>query len=430
MADYTVQVTNLSKRYPLVTKEPLHNTFVGYFLSLLYKPFKNLRELRKLSAAQDSSSKIDGYLWALKDINFKSQSNEIIGIIGTNGSGKSTLLKILSKITRPTNGDVRIKGKVASLLEVGTGFHHELSGKENIYLNGSVLGMKKNEIDAKYDEIIEFSGINEYIDAPIKRYSSGMRVRLAFSVAAHLDPDILIVDEVLAVGDAEFQKKCLGKIGDVAQSGRTVFFVSHDLNAVMSLCNRVIWIDKGKLMNDGEPKKVIQSYIDSSSKISNSTVDLLNIDNRVRWKGDGALQLTKINLKNQTHSTSSFITGDKFIVNIDFKLNNLDLIDAPIELIIKIQNQNMNDVLVLSNLSSNKKLLISDSKGLVKCLIPKLPLGEGVYNINLEAKIAGGPADKINGAASFEVLPGDFYGTGFASNLQSDFYAESIWEKS
>ena len=429
MADYTVQVTNLSKRYPLVTKEPLHNTFVGYFLSLLYKPFKNLRELRKLSAAQDSSSKIDGYLWALKDINFKSQSNEIIGIIGTNGSGKSTLLKILSKITRPTNGDVRIKGKVASLLEVGTGFHHELSGKENIYLNGSVLGMKKNEIDAKYDEIIEFSGINEYIDTPIKRYSSGMRVRLAFSVAAHLDPDILIVDEVLAVGDAEFQKKCLGKIGDVAQSGRTVFFVSHDLNAVMSLCNRVIWIDKGKLMNDGEPKKVIQNYIDSSSKISNSTVDLLNIDNRVRWKGDGALQLTKINLKNQTHSTSSFITGDKFIVNIDFKLNNLDLIDAPIELIIKIQNQNMNDVLVLSNLSSNKKLLISDSKGLVKCLIPKLPLGEGVYNINLEAKIAGGPADKINGAASFEVLPGDFYGTGFASNLQSDFYAESIWEK-
>tara|TARA_Y100000590_G_C15696793_1_gene1005414 strand:- start:424 stop:1716 length:1293 start_codon:yes stop_codon:yes gene_type:complete len=429
MKDYTVQVTDLSKRYPLVTKEPLHNTFVGYFLSLLYKPFKNLRELRKLSAAQDSSLNIDGYLWALKDINFQTQSNEIIGIIGTNGSGKSTLLKILSKITRPTNGNVKIKGKVASLLEVGTGFHHELSGKENIYLNGSVLGMKKNEIDAKYDEIIDFSGINEYIDTPIKRYSSGMRVRLAFSVAAHLDPDILIVDEVLAVGDAEFQKKCLGKIGDVAQSGRTVFFVSHDLNAVMSLCNRVIWIDKGKLMDDGEPKKVVQSYIDSASKISNSTVDLLNIDNRVRWKGDGALQLTKINLKNQTHSTSSFITGDKFIVNINFVLNNLDLIDAPIEVIIKIQNQNMNDVLVLSNLSSNKNLLISESNGLVKCTIPKLPLGEGVYNINLEAKIAGGPADKINGAASFEVLAGDFYGTGFASNLQSNFYAESIWEK-
>ena len=423
-------MVDISKRYPLVTKAPLHNTFVGNFISLLYRPFKNLIELKKLSKAQDSSIKIEGYLWALKDINFKSQSNEIIGIIGTNGSGKSTLLKILSKITRPTTGNVRLKGKVASILEVGTGFHHELTGKDNIYLNGSVMGMKKNEIDAKYDEIIEFSGINEYIDTPIKRYSSGMRVRLAFSVAAHLDPDILIVDEVLAVGDVEFQKKCLGKIGDVAQSGRTVFFVSHDLNAVMSLCNRVIWIDKGKLMNDGEPKKVIQSYIDSSSKISNSTVDLLNIDNRVRWKGDGALQLTKINLKNQTHSTSSFITGDKFIVNIDFKLNNLDLIDAPIELIIKIQNQNMNDVLVLSNLSSNKKLLISDSKGLVKCLIPKLPLGEGVYNINLEAKIAGGPADKINGAASFEVLPGDFYGAGFASNLQSDFYAESIWEKS
>ena len=436
MENYTVQVTDLSKRYPLVIKEPMHNTFAGYFLSLLYKPFKNLRELRKLSKAQDSSIKIEGYLWALKDINFKSQSNEIIGIIGTNGSGKSTLLKILSKITRPTTGNVRLKGKVASILEVGTGFHHELTGKDNIYLNGSVMGMKKNEIDAKYDEIIDFAGIHAYIDTPIKRYSSGMRVRLAFSVAAHLNPDILIVDEVLAVGDVEFQKKCLGKIGDVAQSGRTVFFVSHDLNAVMSLCNRVIWIDKGEMRDDGEPKKVVQNYIDSVSKISNSTVDLLNIDNRVipnrsiKWKGDGALQLTKINLENQIHSTSTFITGDKFTVNINYQLNNLDLINAPIELIVKIQNHNMNDLLVLSNLSSNKTLPISERKGLIKCIIPKLPLGEGIYNISLEAKIAGAPSDKIDGAASFEVKEGDFYGTGFARSLQSNFYTESIWEKS
>tara|TARA_Y100000588_G_C14251926_1_gene923821 strand:- start:1341 stop:2642 length:1302 start_codon:yes stop_codon:yes gene_type:complete len=433
MENYSVEVTDISKRYPLVTKAPLHNTFVGNFISLLYRPFKNLTELKKLSKAQDNSQEIDGFLWALKDINFKSQSNEIIGIVGTNGSGKSTLLKILSKITRPTIGNVRIKGKVASILEVGTGFHHELTGKENIYLNGSVMGMKKHEIDAKYDEIINFSGINEYIDTPIKRYSSGMRVRLAFSVAAHLDPDILIVDEVLAVGDVEFQKKCLGKIGDVAQSGRTVFFVSHDLNAVMSLCNRVIWIDKGKLMDDGEPKKVVQNYIESVSAISNSTVDLLDIDDRdshVKWKGDRTFQLTQINLKNQIHSTSSFSTGDKFIVNINFKLNDLNLIDSPVELIVKIQNQNMNDLLVLSNLSSNTKLLLSDRNGLIKCTIPKLPLGEGIYNISLDAKVAGVPADKINGVASFEVTAGDFYGTGFARSLQSNFYTESIWEKS
>ena len=224
MQDFSVSVNNISKRYPLITREAQHNTFVGQALSIMLKPLKNLRELRKLSGAQNVHSDIDGFIWALKNIDFKTHPNEIVGIIGANGSGKTTLLKILSKISRPTEGEIYIRGKVTSMLEVGTGFHHELTGRENIYLNGSVLGMNKKEIDERFDDILKFSGIKEYIDTPIKRYSSGMRVRLAFSVAAHLNPDILIVDEILAVGDADFQKKCLGKIDDVAQSGRTVFF--------------------------------------------------------------------------------------------------------------------------------------------------------------------------------------------------------------
>ncbi len=207
------------------------------------------------------------FIWALKDINFKINSGEIIGIIGKNGAGKSTLLKILSRVTTPTTGNVRIKGRVASLLEVGTGFHQDLSGKENIFLNGSILGMTKNEIKSKYDEIVEFSGVEKFIDTPVKRYSSGMYVRLAFAVAAYLEPEILIVDEVLAVGDAEFQKKCLGKMHDVsAKEGRTVIFVSHNMGAVRSLCTSSILLERGMIKNIGNTESIITEYLNISSE--------------------------------------------------------------------------------------------------------------------------------------------------------------------
>lgn len=200
-------------------------------------------------------------IWALKDVSFEVKPGEVVGLIGRNGAGKSTLLKVLSRITEPTTGRAEIYGRVASLLEVGTGFHAELTGRENIYLNGAILGMKKTEIDSKFDQIVEFSELEQFLDTPVKRYSSGMYMRLAFAVASHLEPEILIVDEVLAVGDAQFQKKCLGKMSDVATEGRTVLFVSHNMVAVQSLCERALWLERGKVVEDGETNTVVGSYL-------------------------------------------------------------------------------------------------------------------------------------------------------------------------
>jgi lipopolysaccharide transport system ATP-binding protein len=210
----------------------------------------------------------DEYVWALKDVNFEVAQGEVLGIIGKNGAGKSTLLKILSKVTGPSKGSIKIKGRIASLLEVGTGFHPELTGRENIFLNGAILGMSKAEIKSKFDEIVDFSGVGKYIDTPVKRYSSGMYVRLAFAVAAHLEPEILIVDEVLAVGDAEFQKKCLGKMKDVSGQGRTILFVSHNMSAIDSLCSRTIIIRNGTVAFSGPTKEGIKNYFDDNLRIN------------------------------------------------------------------------------------------------------------------------------------------------------------------
>jgi len=233
----------------------------------------------------------DETIWALKDVSFHADEGEVIGIIGRNGAGKSTLLKVLSRITHPTSGDVNVKGRIAALLEVGTGFHDELTGRENVYLNGSILGMKKFEIDQHFDAIVEFSGVEQFIDTPIKRYSSGMRLRLGFAVAAHLDPDVLVVDEVLAVGDASFQKKCIKAMDGLRSSGRTVFFVSHNLAAVENLCSRGIWIDAGKIRMDGGAKEVIASYMASFSGEQVSGTDLSTKTNRL---GSGEIRYTKL----------------------------------------------------------------------------------------------------------------------------------------
>lgn len=208
----------------------------------------------------------DGHIWALRDLSFQVEEGEVLGIIGRNGAGKSTLLKILSRITAPTLGEVKLAGRVASLLEVGTGFHPELTGRENIYINGAILGMSQGEITRKLDEIVDFSGVEVYIDTPVKRYSSGMYVRLAFAVAAHLEPDILVLDEVLAVGDAAFQKKCLGKMGEVATQGRTVLFVSHNMLAVASLCRRALWLEGGQLVADGPAATVVGDYVAAATR--------------------------------------------------------------------------------------------------------------------------------------------------------------------
>ena len=260
MSDIAIKVENISKRYRIGLKEELHDTFIGALTSWARYPLSNLRRLQKLSKFSDNGESED-IIWALKDVSFEVKHGEVLGIIGRNGAGKSTLLKILSRITKPTSGRAKVNGRVASLLELGTGFHPELTGRENVYLNGAILGMTKAEIDRKFDEIVHFSEIEKFIDTPVKRYSSGMRVRLGFAIAAHLEPDILLVDEVLAAGDAFFQKKCSSKMGDVAKEGRIVFVVSHNMEVVQHLCSRVILLEEGLLMMDDLPDIVIQRYL-------------------------------------------------------------------------------------------------------------------------------------------------------------------------
>lgn len=264
-----IRVDGLSKRYRLGLKENQATTLAGQIANVIKSPWKNLKQLRELS---DFSSEDHSIFWALNSIDFQVKEGEVLGIIGKNGAGKSTLLKILSRITEPTSGKIEILGRVASLLEVGTGFHPELSGRDNIYMNGTILGMTKREIDLKLDEIIEFSGVEKFIDTPVKFYSSGMKVRLGFSVAAHLEPEILIIDEVLAVGDYEFQKKCLGKMEDVAGQGRTVLFVSHNLSAVSSLCNRVLVLANGIKQFEGPTEEGISSYLGNLSNKKESNI--------------------------------------------------------------------------------------------------------------------------------------------------------------
>jgi lipopolysaccharide transport system ATP-binding protein len=252
-----IKVEGLSKRYRIGLKEEMHDSLASSITAFLKSPFKSFKKLKNLSSFEAEGEDI---FWALKNISFEVKKGDALAIVGMNGAGKSTLLKILSRITEPTTGEISIKGRVASLLEVGTGFHSDLTGRENIFLNGTILGMTRKEINQKMDEIIEFSGVQKFIDTPVKRYSSGMRVRLAFSVAAHLDPEILIIDEVLAVGDYEFQNKCIGKMQDVAKGGKTILFVSHNMAAISQLCTRAILLKQGEKIADGSVNEIIDAY--------------------------------------------------------------------------------------------------------------------------------------------------------------------------
>lgn len=266
-----IKVENISKCYRIGLKEEMEDSLFNTVGNFIKNPLKNYRKYRSLYNFDDVSPDQDNnpcdIIWALGGVSFEVQEGEIVGIIGGNGAGKSTLLKILSKITAPTGGRVTIRGRISSLLEVGTGFHPELTGRENVYLNGTILGMRKKEIDRKFDEIVDFSGVEKFIDTPVKRYSSGMKVRLAFAVAAYLEPEILIIDEVLAVGDARFQKKCLDKMKDIGQHGRTVLFVSHNMQAVNRLCHRVILLNGGRVQIDDSTHEVVSAYLNSETSV-------------------------------------------------------------------------------------------------------------------------------------------------------------------
>jgi homopolymeric O-antigen transport system ATP-binding protein len=291
---YSILVEGLSKQYQIGQLHPdglLQETLIN----LVKNPFH--RHKRKTEA-----------IWAIRDISFKIDEGEVVGIIGPNGAGKSTLLKLLAKITYPTSGKRQVHGRVAALLEVGTGFHGELTGRENIFLNGSILGMTKHEVERKLDAIVSFAGVEKFVDTPVKHYSSGMFLRLGFAVAAHLEPDILLVDEVLAVGDAGFQKKCLTAMGDLQKGGRTVLFVSHNMAAVENLCSRVIWIESGRIRQDGPAKDVIQAYTESFSDVPQVGVELETTSNR---RGNGAIRYTRLEFISADGEPVKFIrSGD------------------------------------------------------------------------------------------------------------------------
>ena len=319
-----IKVENLSKQYRLglvgsgTLKDDLHvwwNNIRGK-----ENPLLKVGEVNDRSIEGNSD-----YVWSLKDVNFEINKGDVVGIIGKNGAGKSTLLKILSKITSPTTGNVKIKGRIASLLEVGTGFHPELTGRENIYLNGAILGMRKSEISKKIDEIIAFAGIDRYVDTPVKRYSSGMYVRLAFAVSAHLDPDILIIDEVLAVGDADFQKKCLGKMQDVSRTeGRTILFVSHSMAAVKELCNKGILLENGQVAFAGDVQETISRYLSADMTISSASAFLK--DPSIR-RGNGEVRFTEIVINNNKKNIDpSEETRIKFTATVLEDINRLDFL--------------------------------------------------------------------------------------------------------
>ncbi len=349
--------------------------------------------------------------WALKDISFDVQQGNRIGIIGRNGAGKSTLLKILSRITEPTTGRIKIKSRVASLLEVGTGFHPELTGRENIFLNGAILGMGKAEIKKKFDEIVAFAEVEKFLDTPVKRFSSGMYVRLAFAVAAHLEPEILIVDEVLAVGDTQFQRKCLGKMEDIGREGRTVLFVSHNMSAIQKLCNRAMLLDNGRLMADDEPVTVINSYLHNHQPTS----ECWALDSK-KFTHSGPVLITDIKLLDLDNNILKILfTGGGFVLQIAYKLKEGVKIPSA-SFIIKFKNQMNTEILRLSNTPiSGFPIENLSGEGRINLVLPVIPFAEGMYYIDIAlARQGQGFYVKLINVLSLYINGQDIYKSGCA----------------
>jgi len=383
----------------------------------------NLRET--LSNLFSSSKKEKDTFWALQDISFTINKGEAVGIIGRNGAGKSTLLKILSRITAPTKGGFELNGRVSSLLEVGTGFHPELTGRENIYLNGTILGMTRAEVKLKFDEIVAFAEVEKFLDTPVKRYSSGMYVRLAFAVAAHLEPEILIVDEVLAVGDAEFQKKCLGKMKDVSGEGRTVLFVSHNMAAIQNLCDKAIYLKNGQIQLIGELDKVISTYLKASSD-SNS----INLEDRKDRSGNGVIKFTSVVFKDVLGNIiHAFQCGSKGIIEIAFKQKNITEINN-FHIAFAIDDEYGQRITQFSNEITNQLFQkVNSESNVIQIIINKIPFKQGRYTFVLYSTVNNELADWIQEAGSFDVESGDFYNTGkLLPEGQGNFYIEHSFQ--
>jgi lipopolysaccharide transport system ATP-binding protein len=410
-----IRVSHLGKKYSIGGPQEKYLTFRDAIVNSVKAPFKRL-----------SSKETPSEFWALKDVSFDVEQGEVVGIIGRNGAGKSTLLKILSRITAPTEGTVDLYGRVGSLLEVGTGFHSELTGRENIFLSGSILGMKRREIDAKLDEIVKFSEIEKFLDTPVKRYSSGMYVRLAFSVAAYMDTEILLVDEVLAVGDAAFQKKCLGKMGDVAtKEGRTVLFVSHNMSSLQNLCDRGFLIENGQIVFKGQINDTINKYIDNLSSVVG--YNFANLSDHPERSSGMKKMLKSIDVKSG-EIDGLIVTGGEIIFTLEFDSGQqkIDLIQ------LGICSRNGNRITTLG--THHHPVYINELSGRqrVECKVKFLPLNEGEYYITamVGKRNPHQNFDYIENSVCFKVFFNDYYKTGVQLlPAQGNMALQSEWKR-
>jgi len=409
MTDIAIKFENISKQYHLGkigTGTISHDLNRWWVTNIRRKENPYL----KIGQVNDRASMAEGeYVWALKDINFEVKQGEVLGIIGKNGAGKSTLLKILSRVTTPTTGIITAYGRIASLLEVGTGFHPEMTGRENIFMNGSIMGMSKAEIKRKFDEIVDFSGVKKYIDTPVKRYSSGMKVRLGFAIAAHLEPEILVVDEVLSVGDAEFQKKAIGKMQDVSKGeGRTVLFVSHNMLSIKSLCTRSVMIEDGNICFDGDVDESVEFYLNSNR--NNAEDDLKK---RIDRSGNGRLKIVEIRKINKYNKESEvFLSGESILLIIKIaNPHKLKINDLRIDFALNDSNSHKISWFSTS-LFQEKYTFEPDELLTISMEIPNIPLSGGLYTMNSNLIVNYQNEDWVPNALRFEIIDGDFYNFG------------------
>lgn len=401
MSEPIISVSNLSKSYRLDQRGACSDGLRHLIEGVLRRPIDSLRGVLR------DNEKANSIFWALRDLDLEIGRGEMVGIIGRNGAGKSTLLKLLSRITEPTSGSIRLRGRVASLLEVGTGFHPELTGRENIYLNGAILGMSRREIKNRFDEIVEFSEVERFLETPVKRYSSGMYVRLAFAVAAHLEPEILIVDEVLAVGDAEFQKKCVGKMESAStREGRTVLLVSHQMPVIQNLCKKCILMDQGRIIDEGATADVVDSYMKHGA-----TLAKLALHERNDRGGKGLIRVISFNMRDRNGNIiREAIAGSEVRLCIEYVASAGEIFENCV-FCLEIKKESRVYIALSTALVDRRKILVQGNGRLDFC-VSKWPLMEGTYHINIYIGCDGVMQDYIEDAASIEVIDGDFHGSG------------------
>jgi lipopolysaccharide transport system ATP-binding protein len=431
MSDIAIHVENLGKLYRIGERQR-YKALRDTISDALYAPFRAAASLlsgHNGHGASIPTRPLNNYIWSLKDVSFEINKGEAVGIIGRNGAGKSTLLKILSRITKPTEGYVKINGRVGSLLEVGTGFHPELTGRENIYLNGAIIGMRKKEIDRKFDEIVAFAEIEKFIDTPVKYYSSGMYIRLAFAVAAHLEPEILLVDEVLAVGDAGFQKKCLGKMSKVSSEGRSILFVSHNMPFVQSLCRHSLLIEGGRIVFQGNSSTVIDRYLNAENPIvQNEYVDLWSHPGRHPNMTPALTRMWMTDAGNKL--TTNVPMASDVTFHVEYQVEG----QVPQPLVgLRFENLHGHAVFSINNKMA-PGAIISDGapKAVLSCRVARLPLVAGEYFITVSfAKSVWADFDRIERAYRLSVLPRDVYKTGYVPGSEyGDCIVDAHWDYS